>query len=108
MKHSMIKTMIALPVIGAVLMVLVAASPTAKVRFPKGYIAMWESQTSDAIATVLNTETITRITPKFNEEALLTRRPDDAEYLEVRFSDGQVIQVFEPLDEFLNRIRSSQ
>jgi len=105
----MIKTMITLPVVGAVLMVLVAASPNAKLRFPEGYIPMWESQTSDAIATVLNTANITRITPKFNEEAILPLRdPDSAEYLEVRFSDGEVIQVFEPLDEFLNRIRSSQ
>ena len=108
MKHSMIKTMITLPVVGAVLMVLVAASPNAKLRFPEGYIPMWESQTSDAIATVLNTANITRITPKFDEEAILSRDNESAEYLEVRFNDGQVLQVFEPLDEFLNRIRSSQ
>lgn len=100
--------MLTLPVVGAVLMVLVAASPNAKLRFPEGYIPMWESQTSDAIATVLNTANITRITPKFNEEAILSRDSDSAEYLEVRFNDGQVLQVFEPLDEFLNRIRSSQ
>jgi hypothetical protein len=81
---------------------------SAKVRFPDGYIPMWESQTSDAIATVLNTANITRITPKFDEEAILSRDSDSADYLEVRFNDGQVLQVFEPLDEFLNRIRSSQ
>ena len=70
---------------------------------------MWESQTSDSIATVLNTANITRITPKFNDDAIeVMREPEAAEFLEVRFNDGQVIQVFEPLDEFLNRIRSSQ
>ena len=82
---------------------------SAKIRFPDGYIPMWESQTSDAIATVLNTRNITRITPKFNDDGIeVMREPEAAEFLEVRFNDGQVIQVFEPLDEFLNRIRSSQ
>ena len=81
---------------------------SAKIRFPDGYIPMWESQTSDAIATVLNTRNITRITPKFDEEAVLSMDRESAEYLEVRFNDGQVLQVFEPLDEFLDRIRSSQ
>ena len=70
---------------------------------------MWESQTSDSIATVLNTANITRITPKFNDDAIEDmREPEAAEFLEVRFNDGQVLQVFEPLDEFLDRIRSSQ
>ena len=82
---------------------------SAKVKFPEGYIPMWESQTSDSIATVLNTANITRITPKFNDDAIeVMREPEAAEFLEVRFNDGQVIQVFEPLDEFLDRIRSSQ
>lgn len=82
---------------------------SAKVKFPEGYIPMWESQTSDSIATVLNTANITRITPKFNDDAIeVMREPEAAEFLEVRFNDGQVLQVFEPLDEFLNRIRSSQ
>jgi hypothetical protein len=81
---------------------------SAKLRFPNGYIPMWESQTSDAVSTVLNTENITRITPKFNEEALLTRGDEPPNYLEVRFTDGQTIMVYEPLDEFLDRIRSSQ
>ena len=81
---------------------------SAKVKFPEGYIPMWESQTSDSIATVLNTANITRITPKFDEEAVLSMDRESAEYLEVRFNDGQVLQVFEPLDEFLDRIRSSQ
>lgn len=80
---------------------------SAKLRFPDGYIPMWESQTSDAISTVLNTQNITRITPKFNEEALLTRGDESPNYLEVRFTDGQTIMVYEPLDEFLDRIRSS-
>lgn len=82
---------------------------SAKVKFPEGYIPMWESQTSDSIATVLNTANITRITPKFNDDAIeVMREPEAAEFLEVRFNDGQVLQVFEPLDEFLDRIRSSQ
>ena len=81
---------------------------SAKLKFPDGYIPMWESQSSDAISTVLNTRNITRITPKFDEEAVLSIDRDSAEYLEVRFNDGQVLQVFEPLDEFLDRIRSSQ
>lgn len=102
-------TVVGLLLIGITIFLCFGFKPvSAKVRFPEGYIAMWESQTSDAIATVLNTANITRITPKFDEEAVLSMDKDSAEYLEVRFSDGEVIQVFEPLDEFLNRIRSSQ
>ena len=82
---------------------------SAKIKFPDGYIPMWESQTSDTVATVLNTRNITQITPKFNDDAIeVMKEPEAAEFLEVRFNDGQVLQVFEPLDEFLNRIRSSQ
>lgn len=102
-------TIVGLLLIGITIFLCMGFKPISrKVRFPDGYIAMWESQTSDAIATVLNTANITRITPKFDEEAILSRDSDSAEYLEVRFNDGQVLQVFEPLDEFLNRIRSSQ
>lgn len=102
-------TIVGLLLIGITIFLCFGFTPISrKVRFPDGYIPMWESQTSDAIATVLNTANITRITPKFDEEATLSRDKDSAEYLEVRFNDGQVIEVSEPLDEFLNRIRSSQ
>ena len=111
----MIKTMLTLPVVGAVLMVLVAASPNAKLRFPEGYIPMWESQSSDSISTILNTANITRITLKYDEKVVEAKVPlprmglrPSPSYLEVRFADGEVIEVFEPLDEFLDRIRSSQ
>ena len=102
-------TIVGLLLIGITIFLCMGFKPVSKkVKFPDGYIPMWESQTSDAIATVLNTANITRITPKFDEEAVMSIDKDSAEYLEVRFSDGEVIQVFEPLDEFLNRIRSSQ
>ena len=102
-------TIVGLVLIGLFLFLCMGFKPISrKVRFPDGYIPMWESQTSDAISTVLNTRNITRITPKFDEEAVLSIDRDSAEYLEVRFNDGQVLQVFEPLDEFLDRIRSSQ
>ena len=103
-------TIVGLLLIGITIFLCFGFKPISrKVRFPDGYIPMWESQTSDAIATVLNTRNITRITPKFNDEGIeVMREPEAAEYLEVRFNDGQVLQIFEPLDEFLNRIRSSQ
>jgi len=88
---------------------------SAKVKFPEGYIPMWESQSSDSISTIINTANITRITLKYDEEVVEAKVPlprmglrPSPSYLEVRFADGEVIEVFEPLDEFLDRIRSSQ
>lgn len=88
---------------------------SAKIKFPDGYIPMWEAQSSDSISTIINTANITRITLKYDEEVVEAKVPlprmglrPSPSYLEVRFADGEVIEVFEPLDEFLDRIRSSQ
>ena len=88
---------------------------SAKVKFPEGYIPMWESQSSDSISTIINTANITRITLKYDEKVVEAKVPlprmgmrPSPSYIEVRFADGEVIEVYEPLDEFLDRIRSSQ
>lgn len=81
-----------------------------KGKFPDNYIPMFHDN-SDAVSTALNTAQITRITPKFDHEGLLSRGKKSTggvSYLEVQFSNGEKIQVFEPLDEFLERIRRSQ
>ena len=79
-------------------------------KFPDNYIPMFHDN-SDAVSTALNTTQITRITPKFDHDGLLSRGKKSTggvSYLEVQFSNGEKIQVFEPLDEFLERIRRSQ
>jgi len=108
MKHSMIKSMIALPVIGAVLMVLIAASPAAKLTYPRRWIPMWEGKRETIM---IHTDNIVTVEPKFDPEALLARSKllnKKAQYLEVILADGRKLQVFEPFDEFMERIRRSQ
>ena len=109
-------TIVGLLLIGITIFLCFGFKPISrKIRFPDGYIPMWESQSSDSISTILNTANITRITLKYDEEVVEAKVPlprmglrPSPSYLEVRFADGEVIEVFEPLDEFLNRIRSSQ
>ena len=109
-------TVVGLVLIGITIFLCFGFKPvSAKLRFPDGYIPLWESQSSDTISTILNTANITRITLKYDEEVVEAKVPlprmglrPSPSYLEVRFADGEVIEVFEPLDEFLDRIRSSQ
>ena len=86
--------------LGAVLMLL-AAAPVA-LKYPDGWIPLFSSQSSDHVSTVLNTEQITRITP------ILDLHNHAEPYLEVQFSNGEKLQVFEPFEEFMERIRRSQ
>jgi hypothetical protein len=108
MKHSMIKSMIALPVIGAVLMVLIAASPAAKLTYPRRWIPMWEGKRESIM---IHTDNIVTVEPMFDPEALLARSKllnKKAAWLDVVLADGRTLKVFEPFDEFMERIRRSQ
>lgn len=80
---------------------LLAASPVVA-KYPDGWIPLFTSQRSDAVSTVLNTTQITRVTPVLD----LFNHADP--YLEVQFSNGEKLQVFEPFEEFMERIRRSQ
>ena len=92
-------------------MLLATVVPTAESqasRMPEGYIPMFHDN-SDEVSTMLNTNEITRITPMFDHEGILKRGDGvGGNYLEVQFSNGETIQVFEPFDEFIERIRKSQ
>jgi len=44
----------------------------------------------------------------FSTDIAMDRSNDPAEYLEVRFAGGEVIKVYEDLEEFLSRIRQNQ
>mgnify|MGYP003113331229 CR=1 FL=1 len=94
-------------VIGILICMCMSFKAVAKIRFPDGYIPMWQGQ-SDTVTTVLNTCNITRITPTFNTEIAMSKGNDPAEYLEVRLTSGEVIKVYEDLEEFLLRIRKNQ
>jgi len=93
--------------VGILIMLCMSFNSVAKIRFPDEYIPMWQGQ-SDTVATVLNTANITRITPMFSTDIAMDRSNDPAEYLEVRFAGGEVIKVYEDLEEFLSRIRQNQ
>jgi hypothetical protein len=82
--------------------------PVAKVRFPDGYIPMWAGRSDDTVSTVLNTKNIVRITPTFNTDIALNKGTGPAQYLEVLFTSGEVLRVYEDLEEFLTRIRQNQ
>ena len=76
-------------------------------RYPDGYVPMWVDE-GDTVSTLINTRQIIMITPKTHPELLLGHEPDKASYLEVKLSNGEKIEVFEPFDEFVERIRRSQ
>ena len=102
---EVIKTAFGLTVIGAALILFMSAKPVAK--YPDAWIPMF-FDSSDNVSTLLNTEEITRITPMFDADTLLSHNPENANYLEVQMSNGEKLQVFEPFDEFVERIRRSQ
>ena len=101
-----IKNTICLPILGA-LVVLCFAFNSLPSRYPDAWIPMFVD-TSDEVSTLINTQQITRITPKFHPELLLGHEPENSTYLEVQFSNGEKIEVFEPFDEFVERIKRSQ
>jgi hypothetical protein len=77
------------------------------VRFPDGYVPMWVDE-GDTVSTLINTRQIIMITPKTHPELLLGHEAEKATYLEVKLGNGQTIQVFEPFEEFVERIRRSK
>ena len=105
MYEYIIKT-IGLAIIGA-LVVLCFAFNSLPSRYPDAWIPMFVD-TTDNVSTLINTKQITRITPKFHPELLLGYEPESPSYLEVQFSNGEKIEVFESFDEFVERIRRSQ
>ena len=91
--------------IGAALVLCLSFKSIAK--WPDGYIPMF-FDSSDAVSTLINTNQIVRITPsQMNPEELLGHG-GLSDYLEVQLSNGKIIQVYEPFDEFVERIRRSQ
>jgi hypothetical protein len=92
--------------LGIFILMLMSFKSEGKIRFPDEYIPMWASQTSDEISTVINVANITRITPEFSTDIM--SKAEDAYHLSVRLADGEVIKVYEDLEEFLSRIRQSQ
>jgi hypothetical protein len=101
-----IKNSVGLIIIG-VLLVLCLSFKSVSSRYPDAWIPMFVD-TSDEVSTLINTDQITRITPKFHPELLLGHEPKNANYLEVQMANGEKIEVFEPFDEFVERIRRSQ
>jgi hypothetical protein len=108
MKHSLIKTLIGLPVLGAVIMVLVAASPTQKLTYPRRWIPMWEGKRESIM---IHTDNIVTVKPMFDPSLLLKSnkiKNSQAGFLEVTLACGEKLEIYEPFEEFMERIRRSQ
>ena len=103
--REVIKTALGLTAIGAALILFMAAKPVAK--YPEAWIPMFFGA-GDEVSTLINTTQITRITPMFDAEKMLSHNEKKASYLEVQMSNGEKLEVFEPFDEFVERIRRSQ
>lgn len=77
-------------------------------KFPDGWIPMYFDQ-SDAVSCVINTNTIAYIEPCTDTEAILSRSEKASlSYLKVYLNNGDILEVVEPFDEFVERIRRSQ
>lgn len=103
------KPVVGLVLIGLVLMLMSMVTPknASGIRFPEGYVPMWVDS-GDTVSTLINTRQIIMITPKIHPELLLGHDNDKAAYLEVKLGNGETIQVFEPFEEFVERIRRSK
>jgi hypothetical protein len=69
---------------------------------------MWEGKRESIM---IHTDNIVTVEPKFDPELLLARSRllnNKAAWLDVVLADGRTLQVFEPFDEFMERIRRSQ
>ena len=102
------KPVVGLALIGLVLMLMSMVTPknASGIRFPDGYVPMWVDS-GDTVSTLINTRQIIMITPKTHPELLLYHDNDKA-YLEVKLGNGETIRVFEPFEEFVERIRRSK
>ena len=92
---------------------LVGIIPLAANKFsqqPKGFIPMWSEQKGKGYeTTVLNTNQIISITPVFDPTLILSKtRNPRADYLEVVFSTGKTLIVYEHYEDFKKRVRDSQ
>ena len=104
---QVIKNTLGLVLIGALLIVCFGFK-SVPAKFPDGWIPMFYDQ-SDSVSCVINTNTISYIEPGVDPEAILSRAGDKQfEYLMVHLTNGKSLKVFEPFDEFVERIRRSQ
>ena len=76
-------------------------------KHPDDYIPIWTSQDGGDISMMINTDEIARVIPVF-ETDIAMGKGDEANYLEVHFSDGKMYKVYEDFDEFMSRVRSSR
>ena len=93
--------------IGLAVMVLVSASAV-QARFPDGFIPLWSKAKGGSVTALFNTHQICRIVPKVDLESILGHEEGKEAYLEVHFSDGKTMKVYEDFEEFYTRIRTSQ
>jgi len=89
---------------GIVTVPLILAAAPVKGRNPKGFIPMWTSQTGGDVSLLVNTDEIIFIRPI--EPNLLS---DEMGFkLELTMSNGNMIQVAEDFDEFVERVRDAR
>ena len=107
MKHFMTKSLIFSSVLGAVLMVLMAAKPGGRLTYPRRWIPMWEGKRE---AIMIHTDNIVTVEPIFTsgQRRLDKLKNSEALHLEIILADGRKLEIFEPFDEFMERIRRSQ
>ena len=89
-------------------MVLLAASPAGKTTYPRRWIPMWEGKRESIM---IHTDNIVTVKPMFDPSLLLANTKilnKKAAWLDVVLADGRKIQVYEPFEEFMERIRRSQ
>lgn len=99
---------IGLFMIGIVLCLMSMTLPSAKITYPRRWIPMWEGKRESIM---IHTDNIVTVEPKFDPALLLANTRvlnKKAAWLDVVLADGRTLQVFEPFDEFLERIRRSQ
>jgi hypothetical protein len=93
--------------IGLAVGVLVSASAVQS-RFPDGFIPLWSKAKGGSVTALFNTNQICRIVPKVDIESVLSHEKGKEAYLEVHFTDGKMMTVYEDFEEFYSRIRTSQ
>ena len=76
-------------------------------KHPDDYIPVWSRQEGGEIDMMINTDEINRVIPVFDTDIAMGKG-DEANYLEVHFSDGKMYEVYEDFDEFMSRVRNSR
>jgi len=101
------KRLISIAAISLLCMTLLSAS-TGQPKFPDGWIPMWSKARGGSVTALFNTHHICRIVPKVDIESVLSHEKGKESYLEVHFTDGKMMTVYEDFEEFYTRIRTSQ